>query len=416
MAGGESRRHAGGTQHRRITRIGGDNPRGGGVGWIGHQRLHRGGQRRHLHFGGLLEKRPGDVVELHGERVRLNAGERRRQCINGVVLARHAGMSPAVQHGERVVGVDLLRGLNGVEQRFVVLQGAAAAFVDGVLGVNQLTMIGNQPTHAVVAAPFFIGGERKDEIALRHPAFLLISQQVGGQDGGHGLVVGNTAPQEVAVLLRHGKRVAWPVAAVGRDHVEMGQEQDRLPASFPAVAHDQILLRGRVGWAKEVDICGREPRCRKAGCNGLGRFRHRSHGVHRVDLNHLPVNLAGLLLRRRQGGRSARGLLQDLRGERRRNGEREQEGHHTHMGRHRRTQVRTGEGRAVATRERHGRGAPGAKTEGGGCGGSYREIGGAWVGGGGRQQDGCPSRSFPPTLVPSGHALGGLSASSPPCS
>ena len=55
--------------------------------------------------------------------------------------------------------------------------------------------------------------EGENEIALGHPAFLLVAQHVGGEDGRHGLVVGHAAAQEVAVLFRHGERVARPIAA-----------------------------------------------------------------------------------------------------------------------------------------------------------------------------------------------------------
>ncbi len=182
-------------------------------------------------------------------------------------------------------------------------------------------MVGDQPAHAVLAAALFVGGERQNEIALGDPPLFLVPQDVGGENGRHRLVVGHAASQEVAVLFGHGERVARPVAAECRHHIQMGQQQDGLAAAFAAVAHNQILLGWGAGRAYHVNIPSREARGLEAGRDGLCGLGHRSHGVDRVDLDHLLVDRAGVLLRGRERGRGAGRLLEDLRRQRERDGE-----------------------------------------------------------------------------------------------
>jgi hypothetical protein len=51
-------------------------------------------------------------------------------------------------------------------------QRAAAAFVDGELGVNEVAMILHQPVDTVEGAAFFVGREREDQIAIGREPFL----------------------------------------------------------------------------------------------------------------------------------------------------------------------------------------------------------------------------------------------------
>ena len=88
------------------------------------------------------------------------------------------------------------------------------------------------------------------------------------EDRGHRLVVAGAAPVEVAVLLHQRERVGGPVLAARLDHVEVGQQQQRLARPRPPEARHQVALARRR--RQHLDVVGREAGRAQAGRHGLG--------------------------------------------------------------------------------------------------------------------------------------------------
>src|SRR5215467_10779346 len=118
-----------------------------------------------------------------------------------VVLDGQRAVPARVRHLEPIALEDLLAHLDVVGQPLAVLQGAVAAFVQGHLGVDQRAMLLEEPGHAIMPAPFFVGSQRHDQVAIGHEAFLAVTDQVGDERRGHRLVVRRAATVEVAVSL-----------------------------------------------------------------------------------------------------------------------------------------------------------------------------------------------------------------------
>ena len=131
-----------------------------------------------------------------------------------------------------------------MRERLAVAQRAAAAFVDGELGVDQVAMVIEQPVRAVVRriGQLLVGGERQDDVAVGLEAFLGILDQVGDEDRRHRLVVDRAAAAEIAVDLLQLERIEIPVLALGLDHVDMGDQQERLARAGAAQPRDQVAL------------------------------------------------------------------------------------------------------------------------------------------------------------------------------
>src|SRR6185436_4460329 len=94
--------------------------------------------------------------------------------------------------------VYLLAGADAVVQPLAVLQAPAAAFIERKGGIDEVFVLGQKPRHAIVRAGLLVRGEGDDDVAARNPSFLLVADQVGDPDGGHGLVVAGAAAVKVA--------------------------------------------------------------------------------------------------------------------------------------------------------------------------------------------------------------------------
>ena len=120
-------------------------------------------------------------------------------------------------------------------------------------------------------------------------AFALESQQGGDPDGRLRLVVRRAAAVEVAVLFEKYERVDRPILAPGLDHVDVGQQQDRLARARAAIAHHHVGLgRDR---AAHKNVGGREAGGSEAGRDRLGDGRGAAGGEPGLHLDHLLVDL-----------------------------------------------------------------------------------------------------------------------------
>jgi hypothetical protein len=200
-------------------------------------------------------------------------------------------VAAGIGHLEAEVLKDLFARLHFVGQVLPLAHVAAAAFVDRVLGVDQIAMVLDQPVDAVEVAAFLVGGERENQIAIGRVAFLPEPNQVGDELRRHRLVVAGAAAVEEAVPLQEDERIERPVLALRFDDVEVGEQEQRLarPCTWSpgsrTPAQDEIALpRIRSehlhvgGW----EAGGLEPRRHRLG--GLRVVADRIGGV---DLDQL---------------------------------------------------------------------------------------------------------------------------------
>ncbi len=194
-----------------------------------------------------------------------------------------------------------------------ILQPPAAALVERERGINERSVIGDQPSHAVRDPGLLVGSQRHDHVAFRRPVLLLIPNEVRNPDGGHGLVVARSAAIEVAVLLGQDKGIERPVLPLRLDNVEMREQEQwplaclaRFRTTGAAQASDKVALPRRVGGNQHLDVITREARSletRRHGPRSGGAVAGR---LGCIGLDELLVNVASeaacRVIRRRNGG------------------------------------------------------------------------------------------------------------------
>src|SRR5476649_1951044 len=166
---------------------------------------------------------------MQRELVAGQAVEVMRQAVDRVGPGRQRAVAALVGDFQAEGQVDFFAGLDGHELRLALLQrGLAAVGIDGHAGVDQRPVFLEQPVHAVgVAAGLLVGRVGDDDVAPRHEALLLQAHD-GGQHGGvlaqH---VDAAAAVQPAVLFGQRERVVGPVGALGLDHVEVADVEQR---------------------------------------------------------------------------------------------------------------------------------------------------------------------------------------------
>src|SRR2546430_10642869 len=125
-----------------------------------------------------------------------------------------------------------------------IAQGAAAALVDRKFRVDQVAVLLDQDARADVRRidQLLVGREREDDVAVRLEALLDVFDKVGDEDRHHRLVVDGAAAAEEALHFLPLERVAIPVLALGLDHVEVAEQEDRLHHSGAATARLPVYL------------------------------------------------------------------------------------------------------------------------------------------------------------------------------
>src|SRR6266699_1558665 len=142
----------------------------------------------------------------------------------------------------------------------------ACVQIDAIFGVNPVAMLVQQPVNAVERATFLIGGQRKNQVAVR----------------------------QRAVFLDEFEGIGGPVLAVRFDDVKVPDEQDGLAISGSAQTNDEILLP-LVGTG-DMDVLLSETGFEQTASQRFGGGRHIADGVRRIDLNELLENVACQLL------------------------------------------------------------------------------------------------------------------------
>ena len=139
-------------------------------------------------------------------------------------------------------------------------------------------------SHAVVVAGLLVRREGEDHIPVERDPFPLEPDQRLDEDGGPVLDVARAPAVEVAVLLGQHERLQRPVLPQRLHHVEMGQQQDRLPRAGPAEPDHQVLLervrarRSRRPWRESPPpgTAAPAPATAAGGAVGLRRVDRRS--------------------------------------------------------------------------------------------------------------------------------------------
>ncbi len=167
---------------------------------------------------------------------------------------------------------------------------------------------------AARAAGFLAAGQRHLDGVLGLIALLLETDHRIGPDRRLRLVVRGAAAIEIAAFLDQGEGIAAPILALGLDHVEMGQQQNRLGLGVGTLQLDDdaagLGLLGRRH--EEVDVgilvaAGLETRLELMG--GLGAVADRGGGVgfHQLLVEIAETLFAGRLIGHRRAGQRQTG-------------------------------------------------------------------------------------------------------------
>ena len=201
-------------------------------------------------------------------------------------------MTTGIGHFELIVDRQLLGGLNleGDPMAFGV-KFAAGAFVQGELGIQQVTVVLRQPLRTVkLTAAFLTTGEGELERTRRHVVLGAQAHEEVRPDRGLGFVVERAACVEVAVLLDQRERIARPVLALGFDHVDVREQQDRLAVHVTTwVRRDEHAVFRVRGVGQEMQVALGKPRRFEARRHPLGRERAAAGGVGGVGLHQFLV-------------------------------------------------------------------------------------------------------------------------------
>jgi len=280
-------RHTGRAQLRVEARVGVGKPRHRGrVGRSCRCRLQVRGARPRLARREKREIRSRDVVHSQGKPQRLDPGKRVGDPVDGILGHDARAVAALVRRFQREVGIELLRGLHAEPDVAALPVDAAACriAVDHIRRVDERTTIGEQPDDAVglgVRAGFFAGGQRQDQVAIRHEAITLQPRKDRGEDGAELLVVGRAAPVVIAVLLDERVRVRRPVSAQSRHDVQVGEKQHGFRDAAPAQPRDQIAARRPR--PDDDDIVWREAGVQQELPNPFGGRRGAAVRLGRID-------------------------------------------------------------------------------------------------------------------------------------
>ena len=216
-------------------------------------------------------------------------------------------MTAAVLHFQTPAHRHFFHRLDAVADGLAVLDPDAAAFVQREFGIDERTLVLDQPTDAVAVAieDLFVGVERHDDVAIGSEAFLLVADEIGDQSRRHVFVVGGATPVVVAVDLGESKRIGRPIVGIGGHDVDMREQQDRsLRTGAAQPRHEIALARSRL---EHLHVRGRETRRAQSRGHRVGGACRVACFRSRVDLDELFVDGESALLLRVQRVRGDHG-------------------------------------------------------------------------------------------------------------
>ena len=225
----------------------------------------------------------------------MQADERAGQVIDGIVRRGNGAVAPGIQGFELEVDVNFFAGLNGRKNRFPILFFEFAPVqVDAILRIDPVAVRLQQPVDAVGRAALFVGGQRQNQVAVRHEALFLQANKVGDQDGVTFFHVFGASAVEIAVFFEKCEGIGSPVLAKRLDNIEMADKQDRFALPGASKAHHEILFA--VARPGNVKIIFGKPCVAKSLGHGFGGGGYVAHGVGGVDLDELLKNVTRHLI------------------------------------------------------------------------------------------------------------------------
>ena len=275
MARFQHGRDAGGAQHGVEARVAAQKGVRHRILRIGHDGTHglsgfAAGHRCHAAEEGAV-----GVVQLHRKLVVAHPVHGPDQVVDGVVRNRPRTVTAGIGHLEDEGHRRLLRRQHRVGDPLARgVQLAASPFVQGEAGVDQVPMPGRQEFRPVHRGAVLAAGQGHLQRPAGLVAGLAVADQRVGPDRGLRLVVKAAPGVEIAALLHQGERVACPVLALGRHHVDVGQQQHGLGLRVPArIDHHQVAVLGMVRRLDQVKGLVREPRRPHPRGHPFGRHR-----------------------------------------------------------------------------------------------------------------------------------------------
>src|ERR1700722_2498778 len=138
-------------------------------------------------------------------------------------------MSAWIRRRNSIVGIQLFSSFNPHADSVALLQfGPTRIWIDHELSVDQLTMIFEKPVDAIRLSSFFISGQRKNDVAIRHKPLAPQPDKTLNHRGIAIFHILSAAPIKVAVLLNKLKRIGSPIRALGLNHIDMPYQQNSL--------------------------------------------------------------------------------------------------------------------------------------------------------------------------------------------
>ena len=170
---------------------------------------------------------------------------------------------------------------------------AAAVGIDAIFGINEIATVRQQPLNSIGVAALFIFRERDNNVADRHKAFLLQSNEIRDKRCVIAFHVGCSAPVKIAFAFQELERINGPILSKGFNDIEVPDKKDRRTAPFASIANDKIhMLRLR---PDDLNIAFGKTRCSQSCSHCLSGFGA-AELRRRVDLNQLLKYLACRLL------------------------------------------------------------------------------------------------------------------------
>ena len=208
-------RHTRRAQPRVVARIGGKRRGGLSVGRVGHDAAHRLTYFTAHQVRRAAEELLRDRVQHHREVIRLDRQQRLREIVDRILLHGYRGVTARVGRGE-VEGEKLLfRGLHVVGDLATVPFHSAAALIERVGSVDQVTVLCEQELDAVARSSLFIRGQRQHDVAVGYEALSAHANEVGDIDRRLVLVVGDAASVVVVAPLQELERVEIGAPVLG---------------------------------------------------------------------------------------------------------------------------------------------------------------------------------------------------------
>ena len=159
-----------------------------------------------------------------------------------------------------------------------------------------------------VAAGFFVGGERDDEIVVRNELLPLQSNQGFDERCVPILHVDGAAAVEPAILFGQLERVDRPILGPRLHHIQMPEEQDRAARVLAAVADHDVSLGRMIGRREEHHVSRGKARAQQPTLNGLRGFVEPNACVVLISTN--PFNMSRASCWSAGGGRGGDGVAQ----------------------------------------------------------------------------------------------------------